>query len=194
MPRSCYDEEVKLEVHSTTILSVRRGGAVVVAGDGQVTLGNTIVKGGAHKVRRLGDGRAIGGFAGSAADGIALFERLDDKLREQRSPLRRAAVELAKEWRTDRALRRLEAMLVVADLDSTFILSGSGDVIEPSSSRANRAKIAIRGNRRLFENSASREESAARLTRCFGLLRRKRQCRTQPSSSRATILGAQLGA
>jgi ATP-dependent HslUV protease subunit HslV len=129
--RSCYDGEVRSQVHSTTILSVRRDGAVVVAGDGQVTLGNTIVKGGAHKVRRLGEGRAIGGFAGSAADGIALFERLDDKLREQRSPLRRAAVELAKEWRTDRALRRLEAMLVVADADSTFILSGSGDVIEP---------------------------------------------------------------
>jgi ATP-dependent HslUV protease subunit HslV len=129
--RACYDEEVKPEVHSTTILSVRRAGKVVVAGDGQVTLGNTIVKGGAHKVRRLGEGRAIGGFAGSAADGIALFERLDAKLREQRSPLRRAAVELAKEWRTDRALRRLEAMLVVADADGTFILSGSGDVIEP---------------------------------------------------------------
>jgi ATP-dependent HslUV protease subunit HslV len=122
---------VKPEIHSTTILSVRRGGSVVVAGDGQVTLGNTIVKGGAHKVRRLGEGRAIGGFAGSAADGIALFERLDAKLREQRSPLRRAAVELAKEWRTDRALRRLEAMLVVADADGTFILSGAGDVIEP---------------------------------------------------------------
>jgi ATP-dependent HslUV protease subunit HslV len=128
---SWYDEAVKPEVHSTTILSVRRGGSVVVAGDGQVTLGTTIVKGGAHKVRKLGDGRAIGGFAGSAADGIALFERLDAKLREQRSPLRRAAVELAKEWRTDRALRRLEAMLVVADTDGTFILSGSGDVIEP---------------------------------------------------------------
>ena len=104
---------------------------MIVAGDGQVTLGNTVVKGGARKVRRLGDGRAIGGFAGSAADGIALFERLDAKLREQRSPLRRAAVDLAKEWRTDRALRRLEAMLVVADVDGTFILSGAGDVIEP---------------------------------------------------------------
>ena len=122
---------MKPEVHSTTILSVRRGGTVVVAGDGQVTLGTTVVKAGAHKVRRLGDGRAIGGFAGSAADGIALFERLDAKLREQRSPLRRAAVDLAKEWRTDRALRRLEAMRVVADADGTFILSGSGDVIEP---------------------------------------------------------------
>lgn len=119
------------EIHSTTIVSVRRGAQVVVAGDGQVTLGNQVVKGGARKVRRLGDGRAIGGFAGSAADGMSLFERLDDKLREQRSPLRRAAVELAKEWRTDRALRRLEAMLVVADAEATFIISGSGDVIEP---------------------------------------------------------------
>jgi ATP-dependent HslUV protease, peptidase subunit HslV len=126
---------VQPEIHSTTILSVRRGNHVIVAGDGQVTLGNTVVKGGAKKVRRLGVSgdsyRAIGGFAGSAADGIALFERLDEKLQSQRSPLRRAAVELAKEWRTDRALRRLEAMLVVADAESTFILSGSGDVIEP---------------------------------------------------------------
>ena len=128
----CYATVMaKVEIHSTTILSVRRGTTVVVAGDGQVTLGNTIVKAGAKKVRRLGDGRVIGGFAGSAADGIALFERLDAKLREQRSPLRRAAVELAKEWRTDRALRKLEAMLVVADSDGTYILSGSGDVIEP---------------------------------------------------------------
>jgi len=115
----------------TTIVSVRKDGKVVVAGDGQVTLGQTIVKGGARKVRRLGDGRAIGGFAGSAADGIALFDRLDDKLREQRSNLRRAAVDLAKEWRTDRVLRRLEAMLVVADAESTFLISGSGDIIEP---------------------------------------------------------------
>jgi ATP-dependent HslUV protease subunit HslV len=119
------------EIHSTTILTVRRGSSVVVAGDGQVTLGNTVVKGGARKVRRLGDGRAIGGFAGSAADGMALFERLEEKLNSQRSPLRRAAVELAKEWRTDRALRKLEAMLVVADAEATFILSGAGDVIEP---------------------------------------------------------------
>jgi len=128
----CYDLLVKQpEIHSTTILSVRRGTQVVVAGDGQVTLGNQVVKAGAKKVRRLGEGRCVAGFAGSAADGIALFERLDEKLREQRSPLRRAAVDLAKEWRTDRALRRLEAMLVVADSDSTFIISGSGDVIEP---------------------------------------------------------------
>ena len=122
---------MKVEIHRTTILSVRRGNSVIVAGDGQVTLGNTVVKSGAKKVRRLGEGRAIGGFAGSAADGIALFERLDEKLREQRAPLRRAAVDLAKEWGTDRAMRKLEAMLVVADAEATFILSGSGDVIEP---------------------------------------------------------------
>ena len=122
-----------MKAHSTTILSVRRDGQVIVAGDGQVTLGNTVVKGGAKKVRRLGEGgaNAIAGFAGSAADGIALFERLDGKLREHRGNLRRAAVELAKEWRTDRALRRLEAMIVVADAESTYLISGSGDVIEP---------------------------------------------------------------
>jgi ATP-dependent HslUV protease, peptidase subunit HslV len=122
-----------VKIHSTTILSVRRDSQVIVAGDGQVTLGNTKVKGGAKKVRRLGEGgaNAIAGFAGSAADGIALFERLDGKLREHRGNLRRAAVELAKEWRTDRALRRLEAMIVVADRESTYLISGSGDVIEP---------------------------------------------------------------
>jgi len=119
------------DIHSTTILSVRRGSHVVVAGDGQVTLGNQVVKGGARKVRRLGEGRALGGFAGSAADGMALFERLDDKLREQRAPLRRAAVELAKEWRTDRLLRHLEALLLVADKTSMYLVSGNGDVIEP---------------------------------------------------------------
>jgi ATP-dependent HslUV protease subunit HslV len=118
-------------IHSTTILSVRKAGQVVVAGDGQVTLGNTVVKGGARKVRRLGEGAAIAGFAGSAADGIALFDRLDGKLREHRGNLKRAAVELAKDWRTDRALRRLEAMIIVADKEGTYLLSGSGDVIEP---------------------------------------------------------------
>jgi len=119
------------DLHATTILSVRRDGQVVVAGDGQVTLGATVVKGGARKVRRLGDGTAIGGFAGSAADGITLFEKLDGKLREHRGNLRRAAVELAKDWRSDRVLRRLEAMLVVADKEATYLLSGAGDVIEP---------------------------------------------------------------
>jgi ATP-dependent HslUV protease subunit HslV len=148
---------VKPEVHSTTILSVRRGGSVVVAGDGQVTLGNTIVKGGAHKVRRLGEGRAIGGFAGSAADGIALFERLDDKLREQRSPLRRAAVELAKEWRTDRRLGRLEAMLAVADKDASLLISGNGDVLEPEQGLiaiGSGGPFALAAAKALLENSS----------------------------------------
>jgi ATP-dependent HslUV protease subunit HslV len=117
---------------STTILSVRRGDAVVVAGDGQVSLGQTIVKSGARKVRRLGEqGQAIAGFAGSAADGLALFEKLDAKLREHRGNLRRASVELAKDWRSDRVLRRLEAMIIVADKEGTYMLSGAGDVIEP---------------------------------------------------------------
>ena len=121
-------------IRSTTILTVRRGGAVVVAGDGQVSFGNTVMKSGAKKVRRLGEsatGGAIAGFAGSAADGLALFERLDGKLREHRGNLRRAAVDLAKDWRSDKALRRLEAMLLVADRESTFVLSGQGDIIEP---------------------------------------------------------------
>jgi ATP-dependent HslUV protease subunit HslV len=112
-------------------LSVRKGDAVVVAGDGQVSLGDTIMKRGARKVRRMTDGRVIGGFAGSAADGIALFEKLEGKLREHGSNLRRAAVEMAKDWRTDRVLRRLEAMLIVADATQTYLLSGTGDVIEP---------------------------------------------------------------
>jgi ATP-dependent HslUV protease subunit HslV len=122
---------MKNKIRSTTILSVRRDGKVIIGGDGQVSLGNTVMKGNAKKVRRMHDGRVIAGFAGSAADGIALFERLEGKLKEANGNLTRAAVELAKEWRTDRALRRLEAMLVVADADSTFILSGAGDVIEP---------------------------------------------------------------
>ncbi len=123
-----------VRIRSTTILTVRRGGAVVVAGDGQVSFGNTVMKSGAKKVRRLGEaasGGAIAGFAGSAADGLALFERLDGKLREHRGNLRRAAVDLAKDWRSDKALRRLEAMLLVADREVTFVLSGQGDIIEP---------------------------------------------------------------
>lgn len=117
--------------HATTILSVRRGGKVVVAGDGQITLGQTVVKATARKVRRMAEGRIIAGFAGSAADGVALFEKLEGKLKEASGNLPRAAVELAKDWRTDRALRRLEALLLVADRERTFLLSGTGDVIEP---------------------------------------------------------------
>jgi len=120
-----------MKTHSTTILSVRRDGKVVVGGDGQVTLGQTVMKGTAKKVRRMHDGKVIAGFAGSAADGIALFERLEGKLKDANGNLTRASVELAKEWRTDRALRRLEAILIVADRERTFLLSGTGDVIEP---------------------------------------------------------------
>ncbi|HXU73063.1 MAG TPA: ATP-dependent protease subunit HslV [Polyangia bacterium] len=120
-----------MKIRSTTILSVRRDGKVVVAGDGQVSLGNTVMKANAKKVRRMHDGKVVAGFAGSAADGIALFERLEGKLKESNGNLTRAAVELAKEWRTDRVLRRLEALLVVADGEKTFLLTGAGDVIEP---------------------------------------------------------------
>jgi ATP-dependent HslUV protease, peptidase subunit HslV len=119
------------KIRATTIIGVRRDGKVVVAGDGQVSLGNTVMKGNARKVRRMHDGKVIAGFAGSAADGIALFERLEGKLKEANGNLTRAAVELTKEWRTDRVLRRLEALLVVADSERMFLLTGTGDVIEP---------------------------------------------------------------
>jgi ATP-dependent HslUV protease subunit HslV len=118
-------------LHGTTILSVRRDGRVVVAGDGQVTFEKTVLKSTARKVRRLGDGSVIGGFAGGTADAFTLFERFEAKLKEHQKNLARACVELGKDWRTDRFLRRLEALLVVADKERTFVLSGAGDVIEP---------------------------------------------------------------
>ena len=118
-------------VHATTILAVRRGEKAVLASDGQVTLGNTIVKHGAKKIRRLYNDSILAGFAGSAADSFALFARFDAKLEQYRGNLERSAVELAKDWRTDRALRRLEAMLIVVDKKSMFLLSGTGDLIEP---------------------------------------------------------------
>lgn len=116
--------------HGTTILSVRKGNRVVVAGDGQVTLGNTVVKSNARKVRPLGRG-VIAGFAGATADAFTLFERLESKLEQHPGQLTRACVELAKDWRTDRYLRRLEAMMAVADRDVSLVLSGTGDVLEP---------------------------------------------------------------
>ena len=116
--------------HGTTILSVRRGASVAMGGDGQVTLGNTVMKGNAKKVRRLHDNRVLAGFAGGTADAFTLFERFEGKL-EKYGNLSRAAVELAKDWRTDRSLRRLEALLCVADATSSLIVSGNGDVIEP---------------------------------------------------------------
>lgn len=116
--------------HGTTILSVRRNGLVVVGGDGQVTLGNTVMKGNARKVRALYDGKVLAGFAGGTADAFTLFERFESKL-QQFGNLTRAAIELAKDWRSDRSLRRLEALLCVADVKHSFIISGNGDVIEP---------------------------------------------------------------
>ena len=118
-------------IHATTILAVRHQDAAVLAGDGQVTLGSSIVKHTAKKIRRLYNDRILAGFAGSAADSFALFSRFEAKLEQYRGNLERAAVELAKDWRTDRALRRLEAMLVIMDKKSTFLLSGTGDLIEP---------------------------------------------------------------
>jgi ATP-dependent HslUV protease subunit HslV len=118
-------------MHGTTILAVRKNGAVVIAGDGQVTLGHQIVKANARKVRRLADGRVIAGFAGATADAFTLFERLEGKLEKHPGQLTRACVELAKDWRTDRYLRRLEAMMAVADKDVSLILTGTGDVLEP---------------------------------------------------------------
>ncbi|ANP46283.1 ATP-dependent protease subunit HslV [Candidatus Viadribacter manganicus] len=117
--------------HGTTIVCVRKGGKVVIAGDGQVSAGPTILKGNARKVRALGIGSVIVGFAGSTADAFALFERLETKLERFPGQLARACVELAKDWRTDRALRRLDAMLIVADKDETLLLTGAGDVLEP---------------------------------------------------------------
>jgi ATP-dependent HslUV protease subunit HslV len=118
-------------IHSTTILAVRHKDRAVLAGDGQVTFGNTVVKQGARKIRRLYNDRILAGFAGSAADSFALFSRFESKLEQYRGNLERSAVELAKDWRTDRILRRLEAMLIVLDKSATFLLSGNGDLIEP---------------------------------------------------------------
>jgi ATP-dependent HslUV protease, peptidase subunit HslV len=118
-------------LHGTTILAVRHRGGSAIAGDGQVSLGRTVMKHGARKIRRMHNGQVLAGFAGSTADAMALFAKFEAKIEEYRGNLERAAVELAKEWRTDRVMRRLEAFLVVADRESSFLLSGAGDVISP---------------------------------------------------------------
>ncbi len=118
-------------MHATTILCVRKNGKVAMGGDGQVSLGNTVMKHSAKKVRRMHHDKVIGGFAGSTADAFSLFARFEEKLEKFQGNLARSAVELAKDWRTDKMLRRLEAMLIVADKDSSFLVSGTGDVIEP---------------------------------------------------------------
>jgi ATP-dependent HslUV protease subunit HslV len=118
-------------LHGTTIIAVRREGRLAIGGDGQVTMGNTIMKARARKIRKIADGRILVGFAGATADAFTLFERFEGKVKEYRGDLRRSAVELAKDWRTDRVLRRLEAMLLVADAKDMLLISGTGDVIDP---------------------------------------------------------------
>ncbi|QQO07409.1 ATP-dependent protease subunit HslV [Breznakiella homolactica] len=120
------------KIRSTTVIVVRKDGKVAMAGDGQVTMGETVMKNNARKVRRLLDGKVLCGFAGATADAFTLFDRFEEKLKEYSGDLARSAVELAKEWRTERALRRLEALLLVADIHKTFLISGTGDVIEPA--------------------------------------------------------------
>lgn len=128
---SSRDSHGLVQWHGTTIIGVKLGGRTVIAGDGQVSMGNTVMKPNARKVRRIGDGSVIAGFAGATADAFTLFERLERKLEQHRGQLMRAAVELAKDWRTDKYLRNLEALMIVADKDIMLVLTGNGDVLEP---------------------------------------------------------------
>ncbi|HEY0327266.1 MAG TPA: ATP-dependent protease subunit HslV [Allosphingosinicella sp.] len=149
--------------HGTTILAVRKNGKVVIAGDGQVSLQSTIIKPNAKKVRRLGDGKVIGGFAGATADAFTLFERLERKLEQHRGQLLRAAVELATDWRTDKYLRNLEAMMIVADPTVTLILTGNGDVLEPAAGVAaigSGGNFALSAATALFDYEADAETIA----------------------------------
>ena len=151
--------------HGTTILCVRKGNSVVIAGDGQVTMGQTIVKSNAKKLRRLGGGKVIAGFAGATADAFALFERLEAKLEQHPAQLSRACVELAKDWRTDRYLRRLEAMMAVADQSVSLILSGTGDVLEPEDGLigiGSGGSCAVAAARALVDQPLEAEEIARR--------------------------------
>jgi ATP-dependent HslUV protease subunit HslV len=151
--------------HGTTILAVRKGKQVVVAGDGQVSLGDTVIKSNATKVRRLGDGNVIAGFAGATADAFTLFERLEGKLEQYPSQLTRACVELAKDWRTDRYLRRLEAMMAVADKEVSLVLTGTGDVLEPEDGLigiGSGGNYALAAARALIDSDAMDAEAVAR--------------------------------
>jgi len=155
-------------LYGTTIVSIRKGGRVAIAGDGQVTLGNTVMKSNARKVRRLGKGDVIGGFAGATADAFTLFERLEAKLEQYPGQLQRAAVELAKDWRTDRYLRRLEAMMIVADAQVTLVLTGTGDVLEPEAGVAaigSGGAFALAAARALADSDMPAEEIARRAMR-----------------------------
>ena len=149
--------------HGTTIISVRKDNQVVIAGDGQVSLGNTVIKGSAQKVRRIGDGSVIAGFAGATADAFTLFERLESKLEKHPNQLTRAAVELAKEWRTDKYLRRLEALLTVADATTSLLITGQGDVLEPENNITgigSGGNYALSAARALIDTDLSAEEIA----------------------------------
>jgi ATP-dependent HslUV protease subunit HslV len=151
--------------HGTTILAVRKAGSTVIAGDGQVSMGNTIVKGNARKVRRLAGGKVVAGFAGATADAFTLIERLEGKLEQYPAQLARACVDLAKDWRTDRYLRRLEAMLICADKDAIFTLSGVGDVLEPEHGVAaigSGGAFALAAARALIDFDLSAEDIARR--------------------------------
>lgn len=146
----------RFDPHSTTILAVRRDGKLALGGDGQVTLGNTVMKGNARKVRRLYDGKVLAGFAGGTADAFTLFERFEGKL-QKFGNLTRAAIELAKDWRQDRYLRRLEALLLVGDTDNLYVISGNGDVIEPEQPLAaigSGGPFAQSAARALYENTS----------------------------------------
>jgi ATP-dependent HslUV protease subunit HslV len=145
------------KTHATTVLVVRTGGKLVMASDGQVTMGQTVVKSTARKLRRLADGKIVAGFAGSAADGLTLFEKLEAKLKDSGGNLMRAAVELAKDWRMDRMLRRLEALLLVADREHILMLSGTGDIIEPD------ADVAAVGSGGNFALAAAVAERSLRI-------------------------------
>lgn len=149
----------------TTIISVRKDNKVVIAGDGQVTFGPTVLKSNAVKVRKLGDGKVIGGFAGATADAFTLFERLEAKLEKYSGNLTRACVELAKDWRTDKYLRRLEAMMIVADKDATFLISGNGDVMEPDGGIVgigSGGTYALAAAKALFDTKQSAKEIATK--------------------------------
>ncbi len=151
--------------HGTTILTVRKGGKVVIAGDGQVSLGQTVIKANAKKVRSLGKGEVISGFAGATADAFTLFERLESKLEQYPGQLVRACVELAKDWRTDRYLRRLEAMMIVADKETTLVLTGTGDVLEPDDdvmAIGSGGNFALAAARALMDSGADAETIARR--------------------------------
>lgn len=157
--------EASQSMHATTILMVRKGNACVIGGDGQVSLGPTIVKGNARKVRRISQGKVIAGFAGATADAFTLFERLEGKLEQYRGQLLRACVELTKDWRTDRYLRRLEAMMLVADQETSLILSGAGDVLEPENGVAaigSGGNYALSAARALIDTDMEPEEIVRR--------------------------------